>query len=301
MKNYFLIVALALLSTATVYAQSDRSEQPQKQSGTGQQHANTHNGKTAHAASESDADVNTSPNNSPPENCGHEEKENTTINRNIMLATWVIAFVAFFQLIAIGVQAYILKRTVDATEKAANAADRTANAIVRIEVPIIRTLPQDLVRTEKLVGDWESYGGGINNDSPTRYSVVHRITFANYGRTPAFPEMFSAGWLVAIKLPDIPTYNKSSILGNSIVIEPNETFQSDIHYSIELNDEELETTKEGRSWLWFYGCLFYRDFMNEKREARFCWRFTNQRAKEMKPFYIFSSDGDPPKAYTKNT
>jgi hypothetical protein len=218
----------------------------------------------------------------------------------LVIVACIQAFIFALQLIAMVIQAKRLKETVKATEKAAKAAEASTGAVVRMELPIIRAIPGDLIFTDKLITGDETYGGSVTNGLPSKYSGFGSIGFTNYGRTPAFPERLSAGWMVASGLPDKPTYIKSSVLGRTEVIEPRKTFTADTHYGIELTDDELRTTKEGSAWLWFYGCLYYRDFMNIGREFRFCWRWANHSPKGHKPFFSFSSDGEPPEDYIKS-
>jgi hypothetical protein len=205
---------------------------------------------------------------------------------------FIQALIFIAQAIAMSIQAKHLRRTVEATEK-------SVQAVIRMELPIIQAIPGDLVHTNKLIGDDEPYGGAVHH-LPSKYSAFQIRRFKNYGRSPAFLEMISVGWMVADTLPNQPRYIKTSTLSHDCVITPEEEFRPDIHYGIELTDDELREIIENRLWLWFYGCLYYRDFMNDEREYRFCWRFANQNHRTMKPYYFFSSDGNPPKSYTKN-
>lgn len=196
------------------------------------------------------------------------------------------------------------KKAADAAKKAANAAELSARAVISIELPIIRAKPAELVATNKSFKDGDRFlGGSITDSLPTKFSIVHFECCKNYGRSPAFPEMISVGWMVDATLPDQPQYLKSFVFNPASVIKPDpedEFSLHDVHFGIDLTDDELEGIKEGRAWLWFYGCLCYRDFMNESREYRFCWRYANQTPEQTTSHYHFSSNGNPPKAYTKN-
>lgn len=193
----------------------------------------------------------------------------------------------------------IAKEAAEATQKAAEAAELNARAAIGIELPVIRAITTDLLSTDTLITGGGPYSGGVDDGPPTKYSAVGYIKFENHGRTPAFPEKISVGWMVAEKLPENPIYLKTSNLNHAAVIKPEGSFTADTHYGIELSCEELEATKEARAWLWFYGCLHYTDFLHAKRTARFCWRFAN-RDFDSVSFY-FSSDGEPPTQYTYNT
>ncbi len=234
------------------------------------------------------------------------EDKNLIVNQKIAKYTGYLALLAFLQFIAMAIQAAFLSKTLDATKEAANAAQQAAEAAelnaraaIGIELPVIRAITTDMVYTSKLIGDTEPYGGIVNDGPPTQYSAVGCIRFENHGRTPAFPDKLVVGWKVTDKLPEIPHYTTTSNLNHAEVIKAGDSFISDTHYGIELTDDEIKQTSENQAWLWFYGCLFYTDFMNTRREARFCWRFANRN--HGKAFYYFSSDGEPPKAYTQNT
>jgi hypothetical protein len=282
-------------------AQSNGSQQPQRQGYSWQQHGKKHQWKSNYPTIQSDTNVNTAPDNGPPDNGRHEEKEDTKINRNIMRATWVIAFVAFLQLIAIGVQAYILQRTVKATEKAADAADRSATAVVRIESAIIRTVGSPrLIAVDINV----AHPGQPWHNVPRFQGFVKGLRFINYGRTPAFPYQLASGWKITDKLPDVPQYDKSSPLPPDLIISPaGEPLDVDeTSTSIEPSDDQILAIDRGSAWIWFYFCLYYRDFMNDKQEFRFGWKFANiNKGGPYDIYFDFVSDSDIPEAYTKST
>ncbi len=227
----------------------------------------------------------------------HREQEAVN-SRNIMYFTGAMAFIGLAQIGFFYWQLSLMRRSLQSAEIAAKAAELNARAAIGIELPIIRAVPADLVSTAELIGGDEPYGGTVNDFSPAKYSAIGPIVFKNYGRTPAFPEKLSVGWIVATILPDVPTYRETKYLNHAAVIKPDSEFTADRHYGIELTDEELAATSEGKSWLWVYGCLYYRDFLHENRQARFCWRFANRNFDTV--FYFFSSDGEPPAEYTRH-
>jgi len=190
----------------------------------------------------------------------------------------------------------IAREAAKATQKAAEAAELNARAAIGIELPVIRALTADLLYVGERPKEESIYGGFVNNGPLTKFSAVIGISFKNHGRTPAFPENLSIGWRVADKLPETPNYISSTNISHASVIKPESEFITDSRHAIELTDEELAATKEGHAWLWFYGCLYYTDFMNTKREARFCWRFASQYSG-----FCFSSEGNPPAEYIRNT
>lgn len=193
------------------------------------------------------------------------------------------------------------KDAADAAKKAADVAELSVQAVIRMELPVIDVIPTRLIRTDKLLTDNGPYcGGALENALPTKYSATDVMNFRNYGRSPVFPESLSVGWIAADKLPDQPIYIKSSPISRDDIIQPNGEMVFETRYGIELTDQELRGINEGKFWLWFYGCFYYRDFMNEKRETRFCWKFVNRSRQSTYIHYGFSSDITAPTVYTKN-
>src|ERR1019366_2886228 len=185
----------------------------------------------------------------------------------------------------------------------ANAGKFSADAAVGIELPILRAFPSDLLSVDQPIPENGAYGGGVNDSIPTKYSAIGYINYKNYGRTPAFPIDFSGGWEVTAQLPDNPDYTKCVGINHAVVYrpaseDPETNYSVGFHCTIELTDQEIIEISNGTSWLWFYGCLKFRDFMNTEQESRFCWRWAN-RNHDGSPFYFFASDGNPPPAYLR--
>jgi hypothetical protein len=185
-----------------------------------------------------------------------------------------------------------------ATKKAAEAAKLSADAVVRIESPIIRIYGSPMFY--KMEGDipyeWKNYPKG-----PARIGNLH---FINYGRTPAFPYRLDGGWAVKDKLPDMPDYIKSTLINPDFIIFPDKEKGDavDEKWAITFTREQEGALKDNSAWLWFYVCLHYWNFMNERQEARFCWKLMNVPGfyKEGPNFNLVLAT-DAPEAYTKST
>jgi hypothetical protein len=235
----------------------------------------------------------------------HRDWEQTNGQITIWLAA-LMACVALLQLVLFVWQLRLMRKSVEdagaasqAAISAARAAELNARAAIGIELPVVRAaVPEDLLSTDQLIGDNEPYGGGVNDGPPSKYSAVHSIEFSNDGRTAAFLSRLSVGWATCKTLPATPVYWRSDRLSHAAVIMPGGTFRTGLDYGIELSDDELKATQQDEAWLWFYGALEYNDFLGDKRQARFCWRFANRNPEGGK-FYYFSSDGDPPEEYTR--
>ena len=200
----------------------------------------------------------------------------------------------------------ISRQSARAAEKAANAANKSANAAINIELPILKIVVEELISVSSPFTNGESFGGSSLCSVPTRYSGIGHFKYRNYGRTPAFPFEFGVGWKVADRLPETPVYSHITGLNHATVIRPASeipdeyTAIDDFDCCIETTESEIAAISSGTSCLWFYGYIRYRDFMNDERIAKFCWRWANRNPAGHKPYYFFQSDGNPPKIYTHN-
>jgi len=222
-------------------------------------------------------------------------KQELINSRYTMYFTGAAMLVALFQLGFFYWQLRLMRSSVRDTELAARAAELNAKAAIGIELPVLRVMLPDLATTAELIGTNEPYAGTVNDGPPEKYSAIGLFVIKNFGRTPAFPEEIGVGWSVASTLPEMPNYRHRSRLPHASVIKADEEFMADVHYGIELSDAEVEAAASGTAWLWVYGYVSYTDFLQSRREARFCWRFANRNFDNV--FYHFASDGEPPKAY----
>jgi hypothetical protein len=186
--------------------------------------------------------------------------------------------------------------------QSADAARLIARAAIGIELPILRILPPDMIAMSEPIVDGETYGGYVNDGLPTQYSGLGYFKCTNYGRTPAFPISFSCGWQVAATLPEPPIFIETAQINHAVVYRPEqdsaEPATIDAHFTIEVSDQEIEAIKKGGTWLWFYGCLYYEDFLGDRHNYRFCWRWADRNPPSgNQPFYTFASDGAPPGSY----
>jgi hypothetical protein len=174
--------------------------------------------------------------------------------------------------------------------------------MIQMESPriTIRTSGLELDQVGGPVARGEFYLSAPNDGPLTEFAIIDRFPFRNYGRTAAFPETLLIGHAVTPTLAPEPIYPDTVDLGHDEVIrvEPQEEacFVRP-HHEVYLDDEELVAAQAGAP-LWVFGCLVYRDFMNNRREYRFCCRYAEIDADGT---YEFACDGDPPEAYTHST
>lgn len=232
------------------------------------------------------------------------QAQEATNSRWTMIFTGCSALIGALQLCLFFWQLRLMRASMKDTAEsagaamaAAKAAELNARAAIGMELPVLAIRPPDLLATDGLIGN-EPYGGYVNDGPPTTTSAVGGFRVANHGRTPAFPTYFSAGWAIAPELPAVPTYAHAARLNHAAIVRPGEDLYIDEHYGIPLTAEEVASATDGTHFLWFYGCLRYRDFLGQERNHRFCWRFANRETEGTT--YYFASDGDPPAAFIQS-
>lgn len=233
-------------------------------------------------------------------------------SRNGLLTTIFTGISACAALLQLGLFAWQLRlmrksledthASADAARLAAQAAELNARAAIGIELPVLRVRPpDDIVQTDRPIDGNHPYGGTVNDGPLTQFSAIGLLTVENHGRTPAFPNSLSVGWQVAHELPEAPDYRVTTTLNHSVVIKSTDQITLDLHYGIELTEQDIASCIAGTSWLWFYGELTYRDFLHEEHKHRFCWRHADRNPPDGPAFFFFSSDGQPPPAYIRSS
>lgn len=189
------------------------------------------------------------------------------------------------------------------TRIAANAASKSADAVIAIELPLIRVNnPDDLWRTEDINDD----GGGQqwNVDVPLlpEFSRIYGLKFRNLGRTTASPTKLQLGWEVT-KVLSVrkPRYNWERRCDHGSVI-PSNTEGDDaieiecVGFCIALSEQDRALIQEGKAALWVFGALTYLDFLDLPRTRRFCWKWG---CPDGTGLYYFHTEEGAPAQYTK--
>lgn len=214
----------------------------------------------------------------------------------------IMAVIAVFQLILFTIQLRMMGRNIRDTANAARAAELNAKAAIGIELPFLRAIPSDLLTTSEPVPEKGPYGGYVNDGPPTAYNVLGPIEIANLGRTPAYSLVVSIGWIVARVLSEQPpAYRHTIRMNHNMVLAAGAETNFHPHFCIALSKEEVKETARDEKWLWIFGEIAYRDFMDQKQTARFCWRFANRNPPGDLKLYYLSGDGEPPTAYIQRT
>lgn len=214
----------------------------------------------------------------------------------------IMAAIATFQLALFAIQLRMMRRNIVDTANAAKAAELNAKAAIGIELPFLRAIPSDLLATSEPVPEEGPYGGYVNDGPPATYNALGPIEISNLGRTPAYSLVVSIGWIVARVLPEQPpAYQRTTRMNHNMVLAAGAETNFHPHFCISLSEEEVKETGRDEKWLWIFGEVAYRDFMDQMQTARFCWRFANRNSPGDLKLYYLSSDGEPPTAYIRRT
>jgi len=201
----------------------------------------------------------------------------------IVKLTAVLAAIALLQFIALviqsivmGVQAKRLKQTVAATEKAANAAKASAEALPTIERAYVFITVVEWFREEDRV---------ITEDGTEQSTVT--IWLWNPGKTPAILTR-----LYAIAFPtgtypdrkDIGEVSDNKIPPGGFIIKDERKWKH-IEAKIRISNKQWdEIERSGRLKLLCYGRVEYKDIFGDDHETGFCWEWSPHKSHRC--FYI---------------
>jgi hypothetical protein len=144
-----------------------------------------------------------------------------------------------------------------------------------------------------------AYVGSILDGIPENNCAISDLTFNNHGRTPAFPTQIEIGFSVAQRLRRRPVYARKIKRPSDAIIKERDHGTIVINFPIRITETQRSAIKDGKSSLWIYFVLSYRDFMDDPHEARFCYRWGQDPPGE--GIYGFIREiGAPPK-YTRKT
>jgi hypothetical protein len=201
--------------------------------------------------------------------------------------TGILAIVSIFQ----GV---MLLRSDKTARIAAEAAKKSADAVVSAELPIL------ILHFANLTAPGISI---IAAHTPLPAEFRPTISFENYGRGPAQIVAGCLEWCVASspsELPLPPRYqNIFPYTANAVVIEKGR-ISLDVPCQINLNSNQLLALNTSRQFLWVFGYIAYKDFLDGPHEARFCIKWAPYREGYNGPFGFVWESETPPE-YTKRS
>lgn len=172
----------------------------------------------------------------------------------LAVLTGVLALVSF-------VQGIFLFRADKTARISAEAANRSARAAIGIKLPIIR------VKLDSLSLGKTSDGEDVS---------VYQAFIYNLGETKAFPVEILYGFTIGDVLPARAAYQFLAKFSINEIIEPKPNIETptsiQLPMSAPLKSGDSQKISAG-NYLWFFGHLRYRDFMDEMRTQGFCFRW----------------------------
>jgi hypothetical protein len=191
------------------------------------------------------------------------------------------------------------RRAANAARKSADAADLSARAAIAIELPFIRVdEPDELTKVENIEDDTGGLIWDVETPDLPEFSRLYSLKFRNIGRTTAAPTKLELGWkVVQILSPENPVYTWSRRCDHGTVIPGgNEPYELDCNgFCIVLTAQDRTEIAANAKTLWVFCALTYRDFLDESRVARFCWRWG---CPDGVGLYYFYTDEHTPAQYT---
>lgn len=125
--------------------------------------------------------------------------------------TWYVAAFTCALVVISAIQIHFLLRSDETARIAANAAKRSADAAIAIELPLIRARIGQL-----------GYSDGMEFGKPLHQVWVDELILTNLGKTKAFPLNLEMGVTVGDSLPKIPIYTSERPFSITAMLTDNE-------------------------------------------------------------------------------
>jgi hypothetical protein len=134
--------------------------------------------------------------------------------------------------IKIGMRASL--RQFHQTRQSLALTKRSADAAIKLELPVLRAWPGQIVYKDKPTEDGVGVGGGVHGHANfPRYSNLNYIAFSNDGRTAATPKSLSLGYHAGLELPAIPHYRRIMHFPEHLIIRNQVGSDSDSDWKAE--------------------------------------------------------------------
>jgi hypothetical protein len=217
----------------------------------------------------------------PPQSPEHKEgaaqttKESSNNDPFKLFWSWTtkdsVSFYTFILAIFTGilgataiVQIRYLRLSNETASTAAEAAKRSADAAIAIELPVIRI---------KVDG----FGFGVSQEGEhprIHYCSIHFVNFRNLGRTKDFPIELQLGLFFGAKLPDRPSYRFRKSFPITAIYEPDAEVEREFRigeFIFETPADMYDRLRNKTECLWFFCSFSYLDFMQNRHDVGFCW------------------------------
>jgi len=182
-----------------------------------------------------------------------------------------------------------VERQIRVATDAANAAKKSADAAVAVELPMLLVTAIVLEPSS-------------TRDDTSEYfpDVTSRIcmSYENLGKTPAILTKISFVWKVIKEMPRKPLYTDIQLFETGHIVRPGDRQNYETGFNIDLTQDQIFAIRKNELSFWVYGFIEYRDFMGEEHNTGFCalWergdrgrRQSSQFVEAGLPQYIYQS------------
>jgi hypothetical protein len=207
---------------------------------------------------------------------------------------WVAAFTCALVVIS-AVQINFLLRADQTARISADAAKRSADAAIGVELPILVPSMIALFREPGVHGKVVGYPGPIS---------IFKINFKNFGRSSAELVSQCIEWTVVEKLPEIPVYKSNFPFIPGTFVEHGHNLPATVqNFIISLQPDEIEAISKETKFLWVYGYLSFKDFLGSNHDQRWCakWQAFGDNPDGTRTSLGFVYDSTTPAEYTKRS
>ncbi len=202
--------------------------------------------------------------------------ERTTDDPVALFTFWLVIFTGALSAVSM-VQISFLNRSDKTARIAADAASKSANAAVGVELPSVHI---EHVGFLLPIEDATDFTAWMN-------TAVPNITVKNYGRTPAFITDVNILVRIGKTLPIPRRYAKPVEYITRVVLTNGEpkSFQTYRYFEKGLFlQEKIDAVTTGDAMLFVYGYLTFNDFMDRPHTRGFVWGYVVEN-KSFIPLY----------------
>jgi hypothetical protein len=156
-------------------------------------------------------------------------------------------------------QKNLMEKSLDASSAAAESARQSAVVAMNVQSARVALLRVGFGST------------GASNWDARLQSPSIEVVLKNYGPTTAFVESVGLEVMWGVSLPPEPDSTHTFDVEPETVIDPQEVYTlRNKDYRRMIPSEDLTAIKEQKMFIWVYGHLQYRDFLNQMHITRFC-------------------------------
>ncbi len=161
-----------------------------------------------------------------------------------------------------------LRRTVDATKKAAEALPKIERAYLFLDSAVEQSRP---VRLDVRARDGGEFDTADQDNIISTTEQGFEITFKNHGKTPAILNELFAEIRLCDKFGEA-TQARGTVFPPGEIVSASGTRKFPLEFSGDGTRYRAATDK-GKPMLLLFGSINYKDVLNESRVTGFCWKY----------------------------